>query len=134
MISCAVIVTSTAFRNDSISNRPSLSANFIRFSEARLHAESSRNMYSEQGLEALIGAVFFDVCQRLIVVSYCIPGSPQMYADSEIMRIMSRALQVSTGSPVTTERVLQSPSLTTACMNSSVTRTLWFAFWKKMDE
>ncbi len=30
------------------------------------------------GLEALIGAVFFDVCQRLIVVSYCIPGSPQI--------------------------------------------------------
>src|SRR5215475_5237920 len=115
---------STAFRNALTSNRPSLSENFIRFSDARLQAESSRNMYSEQGFEALIGAVFLDVCQRLTVVSYCIPGSPQMYADSAIMRIMSRALYVSTGSPVTTARVLQSPSLTTACMNSSVTRTL----------
>src|SRR5215831_5881676 len=124
MISWAVMVTSTALRKAVTSNRPSLSANFIRFREARLHAESSRNMYSEQGFEALIGAVFFDVCQRLIVVSYCIPGSPQTYADSEIMRIMSRALQVSTDSPVTTARVLQSPSLITACMNSSVTRTL----------
>src|SRR5215813_4317948 len=134
MISCAVIVMSTALRNDSTLNRPSLSANFSKLRDARLQAESSRNMYSEQGFEALIGAVFLDVCQRLTVVSYCIPGSPQMYADSAIMRIMSRALKVSTGSPVTTARVLQSPSLITACMNSSVTRTLWFAFWKKIDE
>src|SRR5262245_65493647 len=102
MISCAVIVTSTALRNDSISNRPSLSANLSKFSDARLHAESSRNIYSEQGLEALIGAVFFDVCQRLTVVSYCIPGSPQMNAESGIMRIISRALYVSTVSQVTT--------------------------------
>src|ERR1041385_9050261 len=101
------MVTSTALRKAATSKRPSLSENFIRFSDARLQAESSRNMYSEQGFEALIGAVFFDVFQRLIVVSYCIPGSPQMYADSAIMRIMSRALQVSTVSPVTTERVLQ---------------------------
>src|SRR5215468_7566094 len=110
IISWAVIVISTAFRNDSISNRPSLSANFIRFSDARLQAESSRNMYSEHGFDALIGAVFFDVCHRLIVVSYCMPGSPQMYADSAIIRINSRALYVPTGSPVTTDRVLQSPS------------------------
>src|SRR4026207_1290827 len=103
MISCAVIVTSTALRNDSISNRPSLSANFIKFSDARLHAESSRNIYSEHGLEALIGAVFFDVCQRLIVVSYCIPGSPQMKADSAIMCMRSRALYVSTVVPLTTD-------------------------------
>src|SRR5215472_374853 len=115
---------STECLNDSVSNSPSGVLNFIRFSEARLHAESSRNMYSEHGFDALIGAVFFDVCHRLTVVSYCIPGSPQIYADSAIIRINSRALYVSTGSPVTTERVLQSASLATACMNSSVTRTL----------
>src|SRR2546422_6724253 len=124
MISCAVIVTSTAFRNDSISNLPSLSANFIRLSDARLQAESSRNMYSEQGLEALIGAVFFDVCHRLMVVSYCMPGSPQMYADPAIIRIMSFALYVSTGEPVVIACVVHSPSFITACMKSSVTRTL----------
>src|SRR5262245_58014954 len=124
MISCAVIVTSTALRNASISNRPSLFANFIRLSDARLHAESSRNMYSEHGFDALIGAVFFDVCQRFTVVSYWMPGSPQMYADSDIMRIRSRALYVSTVSAVTMDFVCQSPSFTTACMNSSVTRTL----------
>src|SRR5438552_8304038 len=49
------------------------------------------------------------------------------------MRMRSRALYVSTVSPLTTAFVLQSPLLMTACMNSSVTRTLWFAFWKKID-
>src|SRR5215475_13636981 len=112
------MVISTALRNDSTSNRPFRSMNFIRFSDARLHAESSRNMYSEQGFDALIGAVFFEVCHRLTVVSYCMPGSPQMYADSAIIRIRSRALYVSTVSPVTMALVLQSPSLMTACMNS----------------
>src|SRR5437762_8661361 len=110
MISCAVMVISTALRKDSTSNLPPLS-NFIKFSDARLQAESSRNMYSEQGFEAVIGAVFFDVCQRFTVVSYCMPGSPQINADSEIMRIRSRALNVSTGSPVVIARVFQSLSL-----------------------
>ena len=44
---------STAAGNASISNGRLL-ANFIRFSDARLQAESSRNMYSEHGLEALM--------------------------------------------------------------------------------
>src|SRR5688572_22761676 len=103
MISCAVMVTSTAFLNASILNRSLLvlSTNFIRFSDARLQAESSRNIYSEHGFEALMGAVFFDVCQRLMVVSYCMPGSPQMYADSAICLIRSRAFKVSTVSPLT---------------------------------
>ena len=48
----------------------------MRFNDARLQAESSRNMYSEQGFEALMRAVFFEVCQRLMVVSNCMPGSP----------------------------------------------------------
>src|SRR5438045_4445354 len=104
MISCAVMVISTALRKDSTSNLPPLS-NFIRFNDARLQAESSRNIYSEQGFDALIGAVFFEVCQRFTVVSYCIPGSPQIYAESAIFRIMSRALYVSTTSPVVMARV-----------------------------
>jgi len=41
---------------------------FIKFSEARLQAVSSRNMYSLHGLEALMRAVFLHVCQRLTVV------------------------------------------------------------------
>ena len=38
-----------------------------------------------------------------------------------------------TGWPVTTLRVHQSASSTTACMNSSVARTELLAFWKKME-
>src|SRR5271165_6702242 len=83
MISCAVISTSTAWRYASTSKVP-LGANFSRFRLARLQAESSRNMYSLQGLLALILAVFFEVCQRFVVVSYCMPGSPQCQVASEI--------------------------------------------------
>src|SRR5215510_9760258 len=123
MISCAVIVTSTAFRNDSISNRPSLSANFMRFSDARLHAESSRNMYSEHGFDALMRAVLMHGCQSLIVVSYCMPGSPQIQAASDILFMILRAECVSTTEPLVTDLVVHSPSLRTAFMKSSVTRT-----------
>src|SRR5438270_7263451 len=90
-ISCAVISTSTAWRYASTSNVP-LGANFSRFKLARLQAESSRNMYSLHGLLALMRAVFFEVCQRLTVVSYCIPGSPQCHVASEILFRSSLAL------------------------------------------
>ena len=33
----------------------------------------------------------------------------------------------------TTAWVVHSPSSTTACMNASVTRTEWLAFWKKTE-
>ena len=69
-----------------------LGANFSRFRLARLQAESSRNMYSLHGLLALIRAVFFEVCQRLTVESYCIPGSPHCQVASEIFAIRSLAL------------------------------------------
>ena len=91
MISCAVIITSTAWRKASTSSLPSGARNFIRFSEARLQAESSRNMYSLQGFEALMGAVAFEVCHLLMVVWNCIPGSPHCQAASAILRIRSRA-------------------------------------------
>jgi hypothetical protein len=42
-----------------------------RFSEARLQAVSSRNMYSEQGFEARIGPSAGQVCQALIVSWNC---------------------------------------------------------------
>ena len=47
---------------------------------------------SEQGLVALILAVLATQFQSWMVVSYCIPGSPQIHAASEICRIRSRAL------------------------------------------
>src|SRR5271170_7591940 len=132
MISCAVISTSTAWRYGSTSNVP-LGANFIRFRLARLQAESSRNMYSLHGFDALMRAVFFEVCQRLTVVSYCMPGSPQCHVASEIFFSRSFALYVCITAPSRTALVEKSVSRTTAYMKSSVTRTLLLAFWKKMD-
>src|SRR5271157_112289 len=99
MISCAVIITSTACRKPSTSNLPSGVRNFIKFSEERLQAESSKNMYSLQGLEALMGAVAFEVCHLLMVVLNCTPGSPHCQAACAILVIRSRARQVFAGSP-----------------------------------
>src|SRR5690348_548000 len=102
----------------------------MRFSDARLHAESSTCMYSEHGLDALIRPDTGDVCHWLIVVSYWTPGSAQRQAASAISRISSRALIGSpTGSPVVRAIRFHSASSSTACMNSSVTRTELFAFW-----
>src|SRR5579862_10050913 len=96
---------------------------------ARLHAELSRCMYSLHGLLALIRAVFDAVCHRLIVVSNCMPGSAHSHADCEIWRMRSRARNVLIASPFFTPFSVQSRSSTTACMNSSVTRTELLAFW-----
>ena len=69
------------------------------------------------------------VCHLLMVVSNCMPGSAHSQAASAIWRKRSRALTVRMGSPVVTARRCQSASSTTACMNSSVTRTELLAFW-----
>src|SRR5271154_5560784 len=127
------MVTSTACRKASTSNWPFELRNFIRFNEARLQAVSSRNMYSLQGLLALMRAVFLQVCQRFTVVSYCMPGSPQWYVESAIFSSNSRALSFSLGWPSITFLVHQSRFSAAARMNSSVTRTEWLAFWKKME-
>src|SRR5712692_1904618 len=128
MISCAVIVMLTAWQNSVTLNSPSGVRNFMRLSDARLHALSSRNMYSLHGFDALIGAVFGQVCQLLTVVWNCIPGSPQTHAASAICLIRSRALYMSTGRPFRIAFVVQVLSSTSARMNSSVVRTEWLAF------
>src|SRR5574341_1067832 len=99
---------STALRNASTSNWPFGRRNFSRLSEARLQAVSSRNMYSEQGFEALMRAVALQVCQRLTVVSYCMPGSPQCQADSAMRCRSSRAGYFVLGLPSVTFFVHQS--------------------------
>src|SRR3954449_10489844 len=129
MISCAVNITSTVCLYASTSNVPSSSRYLSRLMLARLHAELSRCMYSEHGLLALIRPVLGAVCHRLIVVSNCMPGSAHSHVAIEIWRISSRALTVLMISPVVTARRFQSPSSSTACMNSSVTRTELLAFW-----
>src|SRR6201995_1207234 len=125
---------STACLNDSASSVPSGRRNFIRFSDARLQAESSTCMYSLQGLDALIRPEFGDVCHWLIVVSYWTPGSAQRHAASAISRISSRAgIASPVGSPVVRAIKCQSSSCWTASMNSSVTRTELLAFWYWID-
>src|SRR5512137_1332530 len=97
------------------SNVPSSRRNFIRFTLAKLQAESSRNMYSLQGLLALMRPELGHVCQRLTVVSYCTPGSPQCHAHSAIRCNMYRASCVG-GSPrpfCETQRVVQRPPFST---------------------
>src|ERR1700683_4150843 len=110
MISIAVVTTPIAWREAGVSNWPPGVRNFIRLNEARLQAELSRNMYSEQGFDALMRAVFFEVCHLLMVVSNCRPGSPQSQVASAILRMISRALWLCTGFPSLTLRVVYSPS------------------------
>src|SRR5438874_11389875 len=100
-----------------MSNWPPGVRNLRRLKEARLQAESSRNMYSEQGLEALMRAVFLEVCQRLMVESYCMPGSPHCHVASAIWVMMSRASYSLTGSRPLTVRVENLSPLTTEFMN-----------------
>src|SRR3954447_4392399 len=134
MISCARKTMSTACSKASTSNEPSGRRNFMRFSDARLQAESSTCMYSEHGFDALMRPEFGDVCHWLIVVSYCTPGSAQRHAASAISRMSSRACIGSpTGSPVARAVVRHSSSFSTACMNWSVTRTELLAFWYWID-
>src|SRR5438309_12009297 len=105
----------------------------MRLIDERLHAESSMNMYSLHGFDELIGAVFGQVCQRWIVSSYCIPGSPQSQVPSAIASISVRAGIVSRGRPVVTARVVHSPSASTARRKVSVARIERFAFWKRTE-
>ena len=69
------------------------------------------------------------VCQSLIVPSYWMPGSAQSHAAWAMLRSRLRASTRSTTSPV--RRASRSNSLpsSTACMNSSETRTELLAFW-----
>src|SRR5664279_3428795 len=128
-MSIAVITNSTALANLAASNDPSSDRNFIRFSEARLHEELSRCMYSLHGLDALIRPDSGQVCQSLIVSSYWMPGSAHAQAACVILPKSSRASTVSTTSPVCRARRPKSDPVSTARMNSSETRTELLAFW-----
>ncbi len=90
-------------------------------------------MYSLHGFDPLMRSVLAEVCQRLMVVSYCMPGSAHSHAAWANWRMRSRARTVRTTSPVVTARSCQSASSTTACMKSSVTRTELLAFWYWTD-
>src|SRR3954469_5328476 len=85
-MSIAVMISSTALANSGASKVLSSRRNFSRFSEARLHEELSRDMYSEHGFDAVIRPVSGLVCQSLIVSSYCRPGSAHCQAALLILR------------------------------------------------
>src|SRR5580692_5263582 len=129
MISCPVNTTATPALKPSTSNSSFSSRNVSKFMEARLQAESSRWTYSEQGLLPLIRPVFGAVCQRLMVVSYCRPGSAHSQAEWAIWRKRSRAGTVRITEPSVRATRFQSLPSMTASMNSSVTRTELLAFW-----
>src|SRR6266513_1113110 len=91
MISCAVMKMRTAALNRPTSKASSTVLNFIKLSDARLHAVLSRKRYSEQGLVEFCRAVPLHVCHLWIVESNCIPGSPQTCVPSAILRSSVRA-------------------------------------------
>src|SRR3954465_8922943 len=128
-MSIAVMMNSTALANSGASKVSSSLMNFIRLSDARLHDELSRCMYSLQGLDAVIRPVSGQVCQSLIVPSYWTPGSAHSHAACAILRNRSFASTVSMTSPVLRARRPNSLPSSTARMNSSLTRIELLAFW-----
>src|SRR5689334_8977869 len=132
-MSIAVMMNSTAFANRAASKVSSSLRNFSRLRLARLQDELSSDMYSEQGLDAVMRPVSGLVCQSLIVSSYCRPGSAHAHAASLILRKSERASTVSMTSWVLRARRPNSVPSSTARMNSSVTRTELLAFWYCTD-
>src|SRR5674476_994832 len=132
-MSIAVMTSSTAFSKVGTSKVSSSRRKVIRLSEARLHEELSRCMYSEQGLEAVMRPASGLVCQSLIVLSYCRPGSAHSQAAVEILRNSSRASTVATTEPSARARSPKALPSSTACMNSSLTRMELLAFWYWTD-
>src|SRR4051794_23646931 len=128
-MSIAVMTSSTTLANRSPSKVSSSLRNFSRLRLARLHEELSSDMYSEQGLDAVIRPVSGFVCQSLIVSSYWMPGSAQSQAALAILSNSSLASTVSITSPVIREVSPNSRRSSTARMNSSLTRTELLAFW-----
>src|SRR5699024_5950115 len=127
--SIAVITSSTTAMYDSTSNVPSCRKNFSRLSEARLQLELSSDMYSEQGLDAVIRPCSGFVCHALIVSSYCKPGSAHSHAACAMESNSSRARTVLTVLPSLRAVSAKSASSSTARMKASDTRTELLAFW-----
>src|SRR3546814_5337112 len=93
--SWAVKTTSTVWAKALMSKRSpaSRSRNFNRLIDARLQAELSMCMYSEQGFDPLMRSVLAQVCHRLIVVSNCMPGRSEEHT-SELQSLMRSSYAV----------------------------------------
>src|SRR5215467_7910999 len=118
-----------AWRKPSMSKLPSGCWNLTRLIDARLQAVSSRNMYSEHGLLALIRPDSGQVCHSLIVVSNCTPGSAEAQAAKPIFSQRSRALSVLCTLPSVRRIRFQSASFSTALTKSLEMRTELLEFW-----
>src|ERR1700756_1547738 len=101
----------------------------MRLADARLQAVSSRNMYSEQGLEARMSPDALQVCPSFIVVLKCRPGSAGAQAAQPIFSQSSRALRVFVTFLLVRPIRFQSPSVSTARRKSSFSDTELLEFW-----
>src|ERR1700760_2284412 len=107
-ISSAMVHSRTACSKLNTS-KPRSPLNGSRLSDARLHAVLSRNMYSEHGFDALMRPEAGHVCQSLIVVSNCKPGSAHAHAALPMRFHRSRAFTVLTTRPSVRAFKSQSP-------------------------
>ena len=116
-----------------MSKVPAGVTNFIRLKLARLQAELSRNMYSEQGLDALMRPVFLRGVPAVdggVVLHAGIAALPGGFGDlvHEVAGLVGLdRLAVLDGAGGEVAVRLE------ARMNSSLTRTELLAFWKKME-
>src|SRR3982751_2967336 len=87
-------------------------------------------MYSEHGFEPTIWPDAGQVCQSLMVVWNCRPGSAEAQAAWPIFSHRCCAFNVLAILPGRVRQVRShSPSASTALRNSSVTRTVLLEFW-----
>ena len=128
LISRTMVQSRMACRYAGTSNSPSGVRKAPRFRDARLHAVSSRNMYSLHGLEALMRPSSGHVCHSLIVVSYCIPGSAHIQAAQQMRSHRSLALSVLATAPSVRRVRCHSPFSRNARKNPLGTRMLLLEF------
>src|ERR1700759_4124845 len=101
----------------------------MRLADARLQAVSSRNMYSEHGLEARMSPDALQVCQSFMVVLKCRPGSADAQAAWPIFSQRSRAFSVLVTFLLVRAIRFQSPSVSAARRKSSFSETELLEFW-----
>src|ERR1700675_1725310 len=101
----------------------------MRLADARLQAVSSRNMYSEHGLDARISPDALQVCQSFMVVLKCRPGWAEATGARPIFSHRSFAFSVLLIFLWVRPIRFQSPSVSTARKKSSFSYTELLEFW-----